>query len=452
MLRPMVLPPAVAGLILAVLSAPASLRAADPAPAAAAGGPALPAPAVSAAGAQATLDELRAGATRDGISVAGFQDGVLKGDEAWRRGDLDRAVWYYVQALTFDDRDAATLAKIGSIHERKGNDRLARMAFEMAASRSPGDARIAERLGLLCMRTQDLLAAQAWFEHARGLDATRIRVAEGLAALAARRNDPARAASLYGEVLQREPDSVSALIGRGEAWLMVGDHAAAEADFVAARSRLAAAGAGPANAAAELASIRRGLGIAFGRSGRYPEALRELLAVLPEHEAWNRLGEMALDRGDYRTASRHFESAIQASPEFFVEARRNLKVAQEFLATRGDATRRAPSASAALPARSGAGAGAGAIAGTSVNASAIAGTGVVRVATTAVRVRAAPDPAGQIVALVQPGERVLELERSADWSRVELSREGQRTTGGWLRSSYLAEAPAASLPPTSRVP
>ena len=256
-------------------------------------------------------------------TVTSFEAGVAQGDDAWRRRDLDLAVFLYVQALGFREGDAETLAKIGSIHESRGNLSLARQAFEMAIARDPRDVRIAERLGLLCLRIGDDAAAQKWLEIAANLAPDRPRTLEGLGTLALRRKDYVAAIDRFTLAIAREPGSSVALAGRGQARLLEGQMDAAEVDLRAAL----ALGDSPA--------VRRDLGTLYGRRGRYAEALAQLLAVMPEAEAYLLLGEIAQSRDDLANAERLLEKAIAASPTYYPKADRSLLVVRERLAGSG---------------------------------------------------------------------------------------------------------------------
>ena len=46
-----------------------------------------------------------------------------RGDDAWRQGKLDLAVYLYVQSLAYDATAAGPFLKIGAIHEQLGKSR-----------------------------------------------------------------------------------------------------------------------------------------------------------------------------------------------------------------------------------------------------------------------------------------------------------------------------------------
>jgi tetratricopeptide (TPR) repeat protein len=360
------------------------------------------------------------GAAAAGLpTVTSFEAGVAQGDDAWRRRELDLAVYLYVQALGFREGDAETLAKIGSIHESRGNLPLARQAFEMAIERNPRDARIAERLGLLCLRIGDDAAAQKWLESAENLAPDRPRTLEGLGTLALRRKDYGAAIDRYTLVLAREPVSPVALAGRGQARLLSGQMDAAEVDLRAALAQ----GDSPA--------VRRDLGTLYGRRGRYAEALAQLLTVMPEAEAYFLLGEIAQSRDDLANAERLLEKAIAASPTYYPKADRSLLVVRERLASSPNDRQLAVSTGSPNSAPP------------LTTAMTIAAANAR--ATSSVRVREAQDLESAVQGYLQAGDAVRILEPAGEWTFIEFTH---RSTGqprqGWVRSSYLDTATNAS--------
>src|SRR5262245_28078134 len=102
--------------------------------------------------------------------VASAAEGRERGDTAWQHGDLDLAMYLYLQALPFEPSDAAPLRKIGAIHESRGNLAQARHAFELALARGGEHAATMERLGLLYLQDEHNDEAQALLSRAVALE------------------------------------------------------------------------------------------------------------------------------------------------------------------------------------------------------------------------------------------------------------------------------------------
>ena len=252
--------------------------------------------------------------------VASAAEGVARGDAAWGQGKLDLALYLYVQSLAYDATAAGPFLKIGAIHERLGNRALAEKAFELALDRAPDNAAARERLGLLYLQSKRDDEAAAMFERALALDANRWQSHNGLGIVADRRHDFAAAIAHYDQAIQLVPGTASVFNNRGYSRYLAGDLAGAEADIREA-IRL-----GPQ------AGTWTNLGEVLAKQGRYPEALESFLKEADVPDAYNQLGSVAMDNGDYAAAQNYFTSAISASPSYYEAAQKNLARANERLA------------------------------------------------------------------------------------------------------------------------
>jgi Flp pilus assembly protein TadD len=252
--------------------------------------------------------------------VSSAAEGIQRGDQAWSHGKLDLAVYLYVQSLAFDATDAGPFLKIGAIHERLGNRALAERAFELALEREPDNAAACERLGLLYLQSQRNDQARGLFEHAISRDADRWQSHNGLGIAADRRSDFAAAIAHYDTAFVLEPRAAAVVNNRGYSRYLAGDLTGAKADFIEA-IRLGA-----------LSGTWTNLGRVQAKQARYAEALESLLKETDLAHAYNLLGEVAMEIGDYPAAQKYFTSAIGASPRYFKAAQENLGLVNERLA------------------------------------------------------------------------------------------------------------------------
>jgi Flp pilus assembly protein TadD len=248
--------------------------------------------------------------------VASAAEGLARGDDAWRQGRLDLAVYLYVQSLAYDARNPEPLLKIGAIHERRGNRALAQRAFEMALALDRDNAALHERLGLLYLQDARDVAALPLLERALALDPRRWQSHNGLGIAADRREDYAAAIAHYDAAAAIEPRAPMVVNNRGYSRYLAGDFAGAEADFRLALQM------GP------LAGTWTNLGRAQARQGNYADALESFLKEHGAPQAHNLLGEAAMDGGDFAAAQTYFAEAISASPRFYQAAQDNLALAQ----------------------------------------------------------------------------------------------------------------------------
>jgi Flp pilus assembly protein TadD len=252
--------------------------------------------------------------------VASAAEGIQRGDTAWQRGDLDLAIYLYLQALQFEPNDAATLRKIGAIHESRGNYAQARHAFELALARGGEHAATMERLGLLYLRDEHNEEAQALLSRVVALE-PRWRSYNGLGVLADRRGEHALALTRYSAALFLEPKAGVVYNNRGHSRYLDGDLIGAEKDLREA-IRLGAADRAWPN-----------LGKVQAKARQYGLALRSFLETLDTAHAYNEVGEAAMRNGDNQIAKGYFESATNASPIYFEQAQKNLAVANAELMT-----------------------------------------------------------------------------------------------------------------------
>jgi Tfp pilus assembly protein PilF len=251
--------------------------------------------------------------------VESAADGIQRGDEAYRQGKPDLAVYLYVQSLAFDATRPEPFLKIAAIHEQQGHRSLAEKAYELALERDPKQVGACERLGLLYLQDGRTDEAAALFKRALDLDPKRWRSHNGLGVVADRRGDFEAAIEHYDRALAIEPAAATVLNNRGYSRYLSGDLPGAESDLKAA-IRLGAGTGAWSN-----------LGKVQAKQGRYPEALESLTREMDIAHAYNMLGEGAMESGDYSRAQRYFESAIGAAPRYFEAAQRNLALANERL-------------------------------------------------------------------------------------------------------------------------
>lgn len=234
--------------------------------------------------------------------VASAAEGIQRGDQAWRAGKLDLAVYLYVQSLAFDASAPDPFLKIGSIHEQLGNRALAEKAYEFALEREPNNAAACERLGLLYLQSARNDDARILFDRAVSLEPERWRSHNGLGILADRRKDFTAAIGHYNRALEIEPKAAPVMNNRGYSRFLGGSLAGAETDLKEA-IRLGARDGAWTN-----------LGKVQARQARYADALESFLREMDMPHAYNLLGEAAMERGDYDQARKYFESANHASP------------------------------------------------------------------------------------------------------------------------------------------
>ena len=255
--------------------------------------------------------------------VVSAAEGIARGDDAWRQGKLDLAVYLYVQSLAFDTSSAQPFLKIAAIHEQLGNRVLAMKAFELALEREPDNAGANERLGLLYVEAKQDEIAENVLKTAIRIDSRRWRAYNGLGILADRRGDFGTAKQNYDEAQRLQPDNAGVINNRGYSRFLAGDLPAAESDL-----RLAISLGAPAGAWSNLARVQ-------AAQLRYEEALESLLREHDEANAYNLLGKAALEANELVKAQEFFSEAIRVSPRFFAAAQESLAQVNERIEAAG---------------------------------------------------------------------------------------------------------------------
>ena len=250
----------------------------------------------------------------------GFAEYVTLGDAAWQAQDLDRAIYYYVEALGKSPNDAATLAKMGAIEDSRGNATLAETAFELAHSAAPQEPRIAERLARLYLQRGYTEGAAEIYTQVLAADPRRTRALDGMGEVCVTRSDYVQSISYFDRALAADrPDASAVLTHRGYAKLRLNDLTGAEADLRAAL------------AFSPREDSWRYLGDVYVLRGNTGAALDSLLNIMDTAQAFNEIGVILMNVKNYSDAREYFGKAIKASPAWFEEAQKNLAVADEHL-------------------------------------------------------------------------------------------------------------------------
>jgi Flp pilus assembly protein TadD len=244
--------------------------------------------------------------------VTGKSDAMTLAGHAWSSGDIDRALFFYVRALQFDQEDAELLTVIGKIHYAQNRPEMAVRAFSMALQADPDNAASLEGRGLILLANDRSELAEADLQRTVKIEPTAWRAHNGLGILADRRGDHTTATRHYDAALIIVPDSAVVLNNRGYSSFLAGDNRSATADLHIAAGQYDY----------ERAWIN--LGAVYAREGRYIPAVDMYLKVLSEPQTYNKVAEAAIANYDYETAQHLLEKAIYESPTYFPAAEDNL--------------------------------------------------------------------------------------------------------------------------------
>jgi len=246
--------------------------------------------------------------------AASAPEATLRGDAAFAKGDLDRALYFYVESLNIDPAQVSTLLKIGSIHRQRGDQDRALAAYRRVLAVEPDNVNALEGAGLVLLDRRAHDSAGELLGRAAAHDPNRWRAFEGLGVLADLRGDYAKAIESYAAALKVRPDRASLYSNRGYSRYLAGDIAGAEVDFRAALS------VDPG-----FDRAWRNLGLLYVRQKRYEDALATFERVEARSAALNDVGYLAMLEGDYATAESYLSEAISVSPTYYRIADENLE-------------------------------------------------------------------------------------------------------------------------------
>jgi tetratricopeptide (TPR) repeat protein len=241
-------------------------------------------------------------ADADALNKAAL-DGMLSSfDEAGRAGALLER-----RAVELSAERSADLVRQGNEAYERGDVDRALALFERAVERDPDDVDARVGRGVV-------LAAGAYLEEAvedlsRALElapgSAEARLNRALVLLAMGEGD--RALADLDEAVSREPGRLDARINRSSARAQLGDHAGALADAQAAMESSPEAGA----PWVQRAMLRRAAGDAVGAMSDYAEAIAREPG---DADAWAGRGFLQLELGESEAAVDSFTRAIERDP------------------------------------------------------------------------------------------------------------------------------------------
>lgn len=241
-------------------------------------------------------------------------EAATRGDEAARRGDLDRALYFYIEAVNLDPHDVVSLLKIGGIHTHRRNQPLALATYGRVLEQEPDNAAALEGAGLALFRSRRFDEAHPMLAQAVAREPRRWQAHDALGIIADLNGEHPAALAHFDQALGTHPNSARLYNNRGYSRYLDGDLDGAAEDF----QRAVQADGGFERAWRNLALVR-------SRQGRHQDALDTLLRVADEASAMNDVGYLAMLNGYHREAEHFLNEAISRSPTYYRTAHDNLR-------------------------------------------------------------------------------------------------------------------------------
>jgi len=240
---------------------------------------------------------------------------VEAGDDLLDKGQVDRAMLMYLEAVRLDRDATLPRERIGYMHLTRDLER-AEAIFTQLVEDDPSNARAQRGLGLARLGKGDLEGARASLERALALepDSASAHYALGAALGLAGRHDRALEHTQRARALR--PKDATIANGLGVAYMMIGDGVRAEQAF---RDAILLD--------AHIDTYHNNLGLALARQGRYDEALAAFRRVGTEQAARNNLGYAYYLNRHYDAAVVEYERALVEDGDQKLLVLRNLNAA-----------------------------------------------------------------------------------------------------------------------------
>lgn len=245
-------------------------------------------------------------------------------DELRGTGELDRAVWAYLEAFRRDPQNPLPVERIGFVQLSEDPPR-AQITFEGLVEEAPDRASAHTGLGLAHYAQGHLEPARVSLERAVELDPDSLLALSGLAAvydLLGRHDDAAAQLERLAKLRPRDPLVMNNI---GVSRMLQGDHAGAE------QALRRAVQIDPRNATGW-----NNLGLVLGRQERYDEALEAFRHAGDEQTAQNNVGYLLYRAGHYDEAIAAYEAALLAGGDQKARVLQNLELALDAKGTPHD--------------------------------------------------------------------------------------------------------------------
>jgi len=255
-----------------------------------------------------------------------------------QNNNLDKAIFYYIQALEFDKDDIEILCKIGDIQNNLNNPELAIRAFKHVLTIEPDHILALAQVGIYYLEHKNIdkarqalkrtikldqqrLHTNVSFEHFITLDSKSPLLAyNALAVLSDLEGNHDYARELFTLLIATSADSSLIYSNMGYSYYLTSNYILAENYYKKALD---------VNANFERAKLN--LGLIYVRTGQFNQALQLFKQVMTTAQAYNDIGYFLLLDGRYQEAEYFLQHAIDLSPSYFEKSHINLENVQLYL-------------------------------------------------------------------------------------------------------------------------
>jgi Flp pilus assembly protein TadD len=259
-------------------------------------------------------------ASKRGSEVV-MEDPVAMARQALAAGVIDEAEQRFRAHLVEHPEDVDALAGLGFVQLDRQQHDNALATFRQALEINAGHREAREGQALVNLARGQTDLARPVLQSLGAEDPVSWRVLNGLGVLADLDGEFARSRDYYQRAIAAGGDNVVVANNLGYSTMMAGDAEAAISLLSEARRRYP-----------QETRLQQNLGLAQARAGRYDVAVDTLSALMPEWEAFNNVGYMAMLNDQLSVARRYLQRALDSSPRHYPQAAANLERVEAMIA------------------------------------------------------------------------------------------------------------------------
>ncbi len=266
------------------------------------------------------------------------EQGVKLAEQEVKSNNLDKAIFYYIQALEFDNQDVDIIYSIGDIQNTLGSPELAARAFKHVLTINPNHIAALAQMGVYYLERKSMDKAKETLERTIKLDQKRLHINvsfeqfipldsespilayNALAVLSDldSRHDYAR--EIFNLLIPISDNLSLTYTNMGFSYYLSHHYILAETYYKKALD---------VNSDYERAKLN--LGLIYVRTGQYNKSIQLFKQVMTTAEAYNDIGYFLLLDGRYQEAEYFLQTAIDLSPTYFEKGHINLENVQLYL-------------------------------------------------------------------------------------------------------------------------
>lgn len=235
------------------------------------------------------------------------------GDMALDQGDLDKALYNYIQALNMDGEETQTLIKIAEIHNYRDNRDLAGLAYKRALQIDRENTQALTGIGVILLKKRETDPAKTLLDRSLELDANQWQAHNALGIIEDLANNHQQAIAHFQSALRIKPGVPMLMNNLGYSYYLAENWDDAHRMYQQAL-----------NLAPDYKRAWQNLGLLYSREENYRSALDAFSHAMDTSHAYNDAGYLSMLDGKYALSERLLVRAINESASYYDTANQNM--------------------------------------------------------------------------------------------------------------------------------